>query len=136
MADPRPGRRREARRGTPRRWSARAGGWAAAMLGALVACQPRTFEPDDVCEDVAASVSNRTFACTRDVKLANDRYHQLRSRYRCTADPLTPFEEVYDCPIAVGELSCEQVAAAGEDYDKWLSASPRCPEILKKEGAP
>ncbi len=112
--------------------AARAACWLAAAW--LLACQPRTFEPDDVCEDVAASVSNRTFACTKDIDLANARYHQLRSRYRCTADPLTPFEQVYDCPISVGELSCEQVSAAGDDYDKWLSASPRCAEILTKEG--
>ncbi len=94
------------------------------LLGS--ACIVEKLEPGEVCKDIVSSISNRTFACTKDFKLANERAKRFQGQLRCTADSTTNLEEVYACPVAIGALDCDRVKANGDDLPSWLAASSQC----------
>ena len=91
------------------------------------------------CRDAASVIAGRTFDCTADPNLGNDRYDLFFDLYECIPrDPAkVPYDELYHCSLMVGALTCEQVKAFGDDLDRWLSASPACPLIIERaDGTP
>ena len=84
---------------------------------ALAACDA---EPDEVpegewCRQTGYAIANRTFSCEGDEELANERYERLMDDYACLGNG------DLSCARRTLELTCEQVAEAGDDIGRWLA---------------
>lgn len=128
-----------------------ASGLAAIAIFA-VACTSDELPKDEVCRDVGYSVANRVFACLGDGQLANQRYEQVWDGFNCNAADIERAEfdfengdfgrytegALYQCPAAVRNVTCEQVAAYGDNLAAWIAeASPMCPIVMTpKDGTP
>jgi hypothetical protein len=78
-----------------------------------------------LCEDAAQAVAQRTVACEGDTELANSRYAGVLEGVRCIAavtDNATPDTR---CAAAILSISCDEVAALGNDYVAWADR-PAC----------
>lgn len=111
------------------------------VLGALLACggAPEDLTPQDLCDDVGFSIANVVERCTGDYELANDRFDQYEKLYDCRVKSVTHPEmrEYYVCPVALRDLTCEQVAQFGDDLDLWFQAVPICVEVVQHaDGTP
>lgn len=109
--------------------------WAALPL---VACDytrvdVATQDSTAPCKDVAGVIAARTFACGGGHDRANARYDLFFEEYRCIPwDPLTtPYEELWHCSFEVGQLTCPDVRAFGDDFERYFAASPACPLIIR-----
>ena len=106
--------------------------WLLVALG-IAGCNPiEELPPDQVCKDVGYSIANRTQDCTGDLDLTRARYDLFKARYRCLVQSVEsdPIDEYYVCPVKLRELSCEQVAAYGDDLDQWLYTDVVCGDFL------
>lgn len=106
----------------------------------LVACEHLpTVPPDQYCKEAGFSIASRTFECTDDPGLANDRYEAFAQTYTCREWDLSrenqlqaPVEaDLFHCAFAIDALSCGEVRACGDDLDCWLAASPTCALVVK-----
>ena len=98
-----------------------------------------TQGPTAACDDLAGVISARSFACGAGHDGANARYDLFYDRYRCVEwDPVTtPYEELWHCSFAVGQLDCDTVRSHGDDLDRWLAASAACPLLVQRvDGTP
>lgn len=98
-----------------------------------------TQGPTAACEDAAGVISARTFACGASHDEANARYDAFFEAYRCIEwDPVvTPYEEMWHCSYAIGQLECDAVQAYGDDLDAWMAESPACPLLVeRRDGTP
>jgi hypothetical protein len=86
---------------------------------------------DEACRDVAYSISNKTFECTGDAKLSNDQYTQFMDSHKCLlSEDSLPSDSQYSCSSGILKLTCDQIAAYGDNYDRWLAnAGPGCKEV-------
>ena len=86
------------------------------MFLAIGACdaEPDELPEDESCRQTGYAIANRTFTCEGDGDLANDRYERLMEEYRCLSN------DHFACAKNTLELTCEDVAAAGDDLDQWL----------------
>ena len=115
------------------------------LLLALLGCNTARPLADTLpCEDAAVAISRRTYECTNDGDLANQRYEDVVASYECI--PVTYETDIegawYDviedapgnwfhCAFAIGELPCELVEAYGDDFELWLDASPVCAVVME-----
>jgi len=105
----------------------------APVLGA--GCATYDIEPDEPCRQAGYSIASRTFACTGDDQLANARYRRFAGAYRCIAAEATP--DTFYCSNALGDRTCAQVLADGDDLDAWLGAGAGCGQVLvRADGTP
>ena len=116
------------------------------LLSLLGCTNLEPVSPTAPCEEAGYAIARRTFECTDDGDLANDRYLAFDAAYTCAdvewdLQPDTgiiytkaPGNEVdyYHCAFAIGELACELVESYGDDFSQWLSASPACDLILEE----
>ncbi len=103
-----------------RRCQRRIGASSFSLLAALLAITACDAEPDDLpadesCKQAGYAIANRTFACEGDEDLANDRYERLMDQYRCLGN------DGFSCAKGILELTCDNVASAGDDLSVWLS---------------
>jgi hypothetical protein len=116
------------------------------ILASLVGCLThRELPPDAACTEAGVAIARRTFECTGDDALANDRYEAYIEAVDCKeidyldfleSEELYEFEhdtpaDLFHCAFAIGELACELVDAYGEDFESWLSASPMCDVVVE-----
>lgn len=87
------------------------------VLAGSAACdaEPDEIPDDESCKQAGYAIANRTFTCEGDGDLANERYERLMDEYRCLAN------DGFGCAEKTLELTCEQVADAGDDLDRWLT---------------
>ncbi len=104
-------------------------------------CARREVEAQDVCSEIAFSISNHTLFCTDDSEAANAAYEDFAARYACAipedADS-SALSGGLECAVAVRQLSCDLTSAFGSDYDQWLQhADDRCAAaIVRQNGDP
>lgn len=118
-------------------WRVAAAVLLAGALGQLSGpgCATYDIERDEPCRQAGFSIASRTFACTGDTTLANDRYRRFAGAYRCVAAEATA--EAFSCSNALGDRTCDQVLVHGDDLGAWLGTAPACRAILvQADGAP
>ena len=98
-------------------------------LGACVLAEP--LPADEFCRNVGFQISSRTLACVGDQAQANERFESFQGRYDCIAADQD--DTGFQCAVELGELSCEDVAALGDDLDAWLLRSEGCARILARK---
>lgn len=116
-----------------------------ALLGAgCLNLEPVTA--DEPCNEVSYAVARRTFECTGDNALANQRYLDFSGAHACKEldwhfEPDSGIiytnapglaVDYFHCAFAVGELPCELVERYGDDYAQWLTASPVCELVIEE----
>jgi len=116
------------------------------MILWLLACSSLgEVEGDAPCREVGYSIAWRTFACTNDPDLANERHALFEEQYECievdfpTVDVDNQYlldaednpANWYHCAFVVGELACELVDAYGDDLDAWLQSSDSCGRVVR-----
>ena len=107
------------------------------ILASLFAALPlascfnaRDRDASEGCDNVGYAIASRTRACSGDPDLANARYARFAAATRCT---LTySHDEDFACAYTVNAATCAQVAAAGDDIDRWIALDPRCATILSR----
>jgi len=113
---------------------------ALALVSLLAAVHCSDVEPAsgaDLCDEAGFSISNRTFACSQDQTLSNDRYERLKAGYDCKAagPPIHYTDTQVECARSLLAMTCEQVTAAGDDLDRWLHDIPQCAKMFaRKDG--
>ena len=108
------------------------------MILALVGCLSYRFpEQDSPCIEVGLSIARRTYECTGDDALADERFHAFEQQVECRntdavlrEHPGIGAADLYECSFAVGEVACEWVEAWGDDIPSWLAASDRCTWVV------
>ena len=110
-------------------------------FAALACCYNLTpVEAGAPCEEVGYAISRRTFECTGDDALANQRYRDFEAAYACVdldgstagdtayvyAELPGPSSRYFHCAFTIGELPCELVDEYGGDFAQWLTASEAC----------
>jgi hypothetical protein len=102
---------------------------AVGLSAMLIGSCSHAADKDDACKNANYAIASRTQACTGDAALANQRYENVDSEYKCiTADVDLP---QYLCASAIDNLTCEQITVCGEDYDCWYAASSECALIFQ-----
>ena len=124
----------------PRRWMP-GGGLVLAGCASLHA-----LPPEQPCLEAGYAIAARTYECTGDGELANDRYLTFRDDYRCVPIPEWHLEDgsvgahlegdsglleldppdAFHCAFAIRQLPCELVADYADDLDQWLASSNAC----------
>ena len=119
-------------------------------LLALSACYNLTpVDAGAPCAEVGYAISRRTFECTGDDGLANQRYRDFKDAYACreldwdfSSDTAYIYAEIpgeasryFHCSFTIGELPCELVEAYGDDFEQWLTASVACPLVVEASGS-
>jgi hypothetical protein len=106
--------------------------FAALSLGLVcLSCAGVTDISDsEPCKNVGYSIASRTLDCTDDPDLANARYKQFQQGTRCELSDVVP--ENFDCAIEINTATCDEVAAYGDDLEKWLARSASCSGILNQ----
>lgn len=106
------------------------------------------------CYEAGYAISSRTFECSGDADLANQRYHQFQSEYECVPVPewhldtgiagtyiqggtggveLLP-QDAFHCAFAIRQIPCELVEEYGDDLARYLASSDACTWIVKPKG--
>ena len=110
--------------------------------------------PEQACLEAGYAISARTFDCTGDPELANERYLAFERRYDCVPPPewhvegtVTTFiagdtgqlpfapPDAFHCSYAIRQLPCELVETYGADLDRWLAASNACAWVVEPAGS-
>lgn len=115
---------------------------AAAVLSLLTACDVlRPVPPDQYCKEAGYAIASRTFECTGDDALANARYERFTEAYSCIEYDLertnvqgAAEKDLFHCGLAIGAMTCEEVADCGDDIGCYLTRSPTCALVVA--GAP
>jgi len=86
---------------------------------------------DEACRDVGYSIANKVFECTGEVDKANDAYERFMDGHTCLLkEEGTPSATQFKCSQKILLLTCDQVAAYGDDYDRWMgNAAAECSEV-------
>jgi len=104
-------------------------------LSVLVACTSlEGMQADQPCLEAGYAIASRTFDCTEDGDLANERYERFVDEMACIPHPLeeeeggktNPQKDLFHCAYVIRTLSCEDADAFGDELDAWLSVSPAC----------
>jgi hypothetical protein len=100
----------------------------ALALGALACAGRYEVESGEHCRQAGYSIAARIQACTQDDDRANAAYERFADDYTCSGDPAR--DESYGCAIDLNAVTCEQVAAWGDDLDRFIAGTPRCHTVL------
>lgn len=86
---------------------------------------------DEACRDVGYSIANKVFECTGDVGKANEAYERFMDGHTCLLkEEGTPSATQFKCSEEILLLTCDQVAAYGDNYDRWMAnAAAECGEV-------
>lgn len=85
------------------------------------------------CEEVAQAVAIRTWECTGLSDLGYGRARSMRHHLECTGEDDDAKVVSGRCLEELGELSCAQAEAAGDDPRAWLDATETCGEAFTGE---
>lgn len=80
-------------------------------------------EGEDICNEAAQAVAQRTMACGGSIEDANARYAAVVNDFACIA--VASDEPDLGCAPAIMGLTCDAVEASGDDLQRWLSL-PAC----------
>ena len=122
----------------------------------LTACPSLSQMPrDQPCLDAGYAIARRTYECTGDTALGNERFEQFRREFACidlpkyaidtgrvtrfivatdTGATISP-PDYFHCALAIDALACETVTEFGDDIASWLSVSDACPWVTRPRGA-
>lgn len=125
---------------------------------ALAACPSlHTLPEEQACVEIGYAIADRTYACTSDPDLANERYLAFEDAYDCLdlpdavivtsptgggtfvggtdGEPL-PVQpaDYFHCAFAIRQLPCELVETYGDDLAQYLTASDACPWLVAPAG--
>jgi hypothetical protein len=109
---------------------------------------------DQACTEAGYAISGRTFECTADPDLSNERYLQFERDYDCVPLPDWQIEggtagtrlvgdtgdlpyyppDAFHCAFAIRQLPCELVDEYGDDLDLWLATSDACEIVVAPAG--
>lgn len=98
-------------------------------LGSSGCCGgPYDMEKDEPCRQAGYAIASRTFACTGDGKLANERYLAFQKDFTCKAESLSA--NSFRCVKNLNDLSCESVALHGDRLEAWVGSSHECMSLV------
>lgn len=109
------------------------------FLSFLAACGLQPMAPDQPCLEVGYAISSRTFDCSEDGELANERFERFTEAFECIEHDLSevtrenfenPEKDLFHCAFAIRMLTCSEVAARGDDLLSWMDVSPACALVL------
>jgi hypothetical protein len=107
------------------------------------ACEShRVMDPEQPCLEAGYAISSRTYDCTDDDALANERFEHFRDELACIPHELDdngniPVRDLFHCGYVIRTLSCDEVDAFGDDLTAWMSVSPACPLVAEyADGSP
>jgi len=117
------------------------------LVFALMGCHPlEAMSPDQPCVEAGYAISSRTFECSGDPELANDRYRDFEKQFACiewdvtdpeTFNPNSREKDLFHCALEIRGLSCGTVDNYGKDLDAYLTHSPACNLVITyKDGSP
>ena len=116
----------------------------AALAAGCIDLKP--MPADQPCKEAGYAIASRVFDCSADGELANATYERFEEEYACVlydleVEPDPPGSDIekdlFHCALAIGALTCDQVAACGQDLDCFLAASPTCPLVVTHaDGSP
>lgn len=108
------------------------------LLTVLGCITLRPLEPDAPCREVGFAISRRTFDCTGDEALANERYERFEDELRCVPVDYEGIDtdqssqaDWFGCSFAIGQLACPLVLEYGDDLQQWLTASEACELVVE-----
>ena len=103
----------------------------------LVAPMPE----DQPCKEVGWAYAARTYSCSGDVELANDRYDELVDQTTCIEwaadDPRLDeigAEDLFSCAFLIRNLPCETLEALDGDVQALLDLDPSCDWVIQVDG--
>lgn len=101
---------------------------------------------DSPCNEAGYAIARRTYQCTGDPDLSNDRHDRFLDTTECipleydelgqvTSGPGANLgvaaEDTYHCAFLISELACEVVDELGDDIEAWLSVSNACAYVVE-----
>jgi hypothetical protein len=86
------------------------------------------MELDEPCRQAGYAIASRTYACTGDSGLANDRYLAFSRDFTCKNERTSA--DALLCAGELNELSCESALAFGDRLEAWVGSSVECMLIL------
>ena len=108
----------------------------------LSACTLVAPMPDDQpCKEVGWAYAARTYTCSGDVELANERYDELTDQTTCIEwEPDDPrldeigAENLFTCAYYIRNLPCETLEALDGDVEALLALEPSCDWVIQVDG--
>ena len=106
------------------------------LPGFLGGCPIYPLENDELCKEAGYSIANRTYSCTANPELANQRYEKFAREFTCSITDVqrAPVVCYLECAEAINALSCDDVDALGNDIEAWLLTSPQCSRMFEELG--
>ena len=113
--------------------------WLVTGVAALGCSPPDPIDGEGPCREVGYAIARRTFECTGDADLSNDRYERFDSQLQCVEVDLSISPDGFDegdywhCAFAIGELACELVDEYGDEVERWLGTSDACGYVVRRK---